>query len=368
MRIIVTGGGTGGHIYPAIAIADKFREMEEDCQVLYLGNKKGIESEVVPKAGYEFRLVDARWFARKKPLELIKTGMTVLKGVMQAKKIMKEFNPDVVIGTGGYVCFPVILAAKLFGAKAYIHEQNAFPGMANKKLEPYVEKIFLGFEAGGKYFKNREKLVASGNPVRKSFFDLDKDIARDKIGISKEDFVIFTFGGSLGAEKINEAVYELAKEINGKEGITLVFGTGKWYFQDVLDKFREEGLTICDNIRVKDYIDNMDSYLTGADVVVSRAGALSVAETTVCGKASILIPSPNVTGNHQFYNAKAVSDKGGAILIEEKDFSADRLKQEIYRLRENPEEIERLSEASKEAAPLRALEIIYETIKADLRK
>lgn len=362
MRVIVTGGGTGGHIYPALAIADKFKEMDETTEILYVGNEEGIEKDVVPKTGYPLELVDARWLDKSNPWQLIKTGARVTKGILEAGRVMRKFRPDVVIGTGGYVCFPVILAGKRFGAKTFLHEQNAFPGLANRTLEKYVNKVFLGFADAAKYFKEPEKMVEAGNPVRKSFFSLSKEKAREKLGFPQEDFIVFSFGGSLGAEKINEVAFDLMEAVNGHEKMRMVFGTGKWYYDSILEKAETKGITLKDNILIKDYIDDMENYLAASDLIISRAGALSVAETTVCGRACILIPSPNVTGNHQYYNAKAVADRGGAILLEEKDLTSERLIKEVMHLKNNPEIAEKMGRAAKACAPMKALDIIYDEV------
>lgn len=362
MRVIVTGGGTGGHIYPALAIADRFKEKDADTEILYVGNDEGIEKDVVPKAGYELALVDARWLDKSSPWQLIKTGGRVAKGILEANRVMKKFKPDVVIGTGGYVCFPVILAGKKFGAKTFLHEQNAFPGLANRTLEKYVNKVFLGFSDAAKYFKDPSKMVEAGNPVRKSFFSLSKEAAREKLGFPKDDFIVFSFGGSLGAEKINEVAFELMQVVNGHENMRMIFGTGKWYYDSILEKVCEKEITLKDNILIKDYIDDMENYLAACDLVISRAGALSVAEMTVCGRAGILIPSPNVTGNHQYYNAKAVADRGGAVLLEEKDLTAERLIEEVMRLKNRREAADEMGRAARACAPMKALDIIYDEV------
>ncbi|MGN1413363.1 MAG: undecaprenyldiphospho-muramoylpentapeptide beta-N-acetylglucosaminyltransferase [Anaerovoracaceae bacterium] len=366
MRVIVTGGGTGGHIYPAIAIADKIREMEPDSEILYIGNETGLEKEIVPKAGYDFEMVTAMWLDRSHLIKIFKTGWGVLKGTAEARRIMKRFRPDVVIGTGGYVCVPVLLAGHQFGARTYLHEQNAYPGVANRFLERYVKHIFLGFPDAAKYFKEPEKLVDAGNPVRRSFFQLTREEARRKLGFPQDAFIILSFGGSLGAEKINEVAFDLMEAVNGQEKVMLIFGTGKWYYEATLEKAREKNIRIRENILIRDYIDPMDQYLAACDVVISRSGALSVAETTVCGKASVLIPSPNVTGNHQYYNAKAVADRGGAILMEEKDLTSEKLIEEVLHLKNHPEDLAAMSRASRACAPDRALDIIYDTIRKEI--
>ena len=312
MRVIVTGGGSGGHIYPAIAIADKIKEMEPDSEILYVGNEVGLEKEIVPKAGYDIKLVDSMWLDRSNPFELIRTLFVNHRGVRQALKIMKEFKPDVVVGTGGFVCVPVVIAGSRYGARCYIHEQNAYPGMANRLLEKSVKKVFMGFGEAGKYFKCPEKHVTVGNPVRKSFYQADRNEARKKLGINQDDFVIFSFGGSQGAKTINDLAFDILKKFNGEEGVLQIFGTGSFQEENVKERIEKENIDVKSNVWIKTYIEDMPDYLAASDVIISRAGALSVAEITMCGKAAILIPSPNVTGNHQYFNAKSVADKGGS--------------------------------------------------------
>ena len=366
MRVIVTGGGSGGHIYPAIAIADKIKEREPDSEILYVGNDIGLEKDIVPGTGYPLELVCARWLDRKSITKLALTGMATAKGVLQALKIMRRFKPDVVIGTGGFVCVPVVFAGHMYGAKCYLHEQNAYPGVANKVLEKFVDKVFLGFPDAGAYFKDPKKHVLAGNPVRERFYNVDKAEARTRLGIPQSDFVVFSFGGSQGAEKINEVGFDLMETINGHEGMTYVFGTGSQYFEEVLEKAREKEIEIQPNIMVKSYINDIQYYLSAADLIISRAGALSVAESTVCGRALLLIPSPNVTGNHQYYNAKSVADHGGAIILEEKGLTSDKLIEEVMRLKNHPELLAEMGKASKACAPLDACEKIYTEIKKDV--
>lgn len=365
MRIVVTGGGSGGHVYPALAIADKFREMDPEGEILYMGYMNGFEKGVVPKAGYRLAEIDTHWIDRSKITKLAPSAYHVGKGISQSRKILKEFKPDAIIGTGGYVCFPVIFAGHSLEIPCYIHEQNAFPGLANRRVEKYVKKVFLGFEEGGKYFKDKNKLVFTGNPVRSSFFNADKSAAREKLGFGKDDFIVLSFGGSLGAEAINSLAMSLMEEMNGKENQILIFGTGKRFYASVMEEIKEKGIVPESNIRILDYIDDMDSYIASSDLIISRAGALSVAETLVSGKPSILVPSPNVTGNHQYHNAKAVSDKGGAILIEEKDIDPESVKAILRELMENPEKLSEMGRKAREIAPESATDIIFREVTED---
>ena len=362
MRVVVTGGGSGGHVYPAIAIADKFREKDPEGEILYVGYLDGFEKRVVPKAGYEMAEIDTRWVDRSSLKEMGLTAYHVGRGIIQARKVLKRFKPDVIIGTGGFVCFPVIFSGHRLGIPCYIHEQNAFPGLANRQLEKYVTRVFLGFEEGGEFFADKKKLVVTGNPVRRSFYEIRKEEARKKLGISDDDFMILSFGGSLGAEAINDLALGILEDMNGREGQTLIFGTGRWYYDDVMAELNRRGITPCDNIHIMNYIDDMDNYIAASDLIISRSGALSVAETLVAGKPSILVPSPNVTGNHQYFNAKAVADRGGAILIEEKDADPEMIRARVRELMNDPSKLKEMGERAREQAPVMTTDIIYNEI------
>ncbi|MBQ2746832.1 MAG: undecaprenyldiphospho-muramoylpentapeptide beta-N-acetylglucosaminyltransferase [Firmicutes bacterium] len=362
MKVILTGGGTGGHIYPAIAIADKIKEYNPDAEILFVGTQRGLEKTLVPKNGYPIEFITVSGFNRRNLLKNVKTVKDLAKGNREAKNIVKSFKPDVVIGTGGYVCGPMVRAAAKLGVPTYIHEQNAFPGLTNKLLEKHVKNVFLAFEEGKEYFKQPEKHIVTGNPVRKVFYEAERMSARKELGIPEDSFVVLSFGGSQGASKINNTVFPLLEMLNGKENTFLVYATGKFYYDEVNARLKEEVPVLCDNVRVLEYIDNMALYLAAADVVVSRSGALAVTEITVCGRAAILVPSPNVTGNHQYFNAKAIADKGGAILIEEKDFNEEVLIKTVFELMNDKDKVRALEEGSRNAAPPDATEIIYNTI------
>lgn len=370
MKVIVTGGGTGGHIYPALAIADKIKEKEPGAEILYVGCKAGIETEIVPKEGYDFVTVPARWIGPAsnkfvKGLKMVRAGLVTSAGVVRAYGLMKKFKPDVVIGTGGFVCAPTIIAGKKYGAKCYLHEQNAFPGVTNRALEKWVKRVFLGFEMAADNFKCKEKLCYVSNPVRETFFHLDKDACREKLGIPKDDFMVFAFGGSLGAAKINEISVEYLKKVNGKPGYTFVFGTGKNQYEDVIKHIEDSGIEVKDNVKVLSYINGISDYIGAADLIMSRAGALSLAEITTAGKAAVLVPYPYAKDNHQYFNAKAVADKGGAILVEEKNLNPKETADRIFQLSLSKEKLFEMSKASKTCGTLDAAEMIYESIKSD---
>lgn len=360
----MTGGGTGGHIYPAIAIADKIREEEKESEILFVGKSGGMEEKVVPNHGYPIKFINVSGFNRKKIFSNIKVVLKLFKGFYQAYRIIKKYNPDVVIGTGGYVCGPVVRIAQFLGIKTYIHEQNAFPGVTNKLLERRTEKIFIGFPDAKKYFKSKSKIILTGNPVRKEFYNLDKIKCREELGIPEDAFVILATGGSGGAERINREVLKVIKELGKDSNTYIFFVTGRVYYSEIEKQVKISGYNALNNIEILEYIDRIEKYIGMSDLIIGRAGALTVAEITISGKASILIPSPNVTGNHQYYNGKSVAEKGGAILFEEKDMDSNEniLIDQIKKLRDDPAEIRKMEIASRACGYENAAEIIYKEI------
>ncbi len=366
MKVILTGGCTGGHIYPALAIGDKFREKNPDNEVIYVAHQYGLETKIVPAAGYELKIVTAQWFDRSNPVRLIKTVAETLKGRSEAYKIMKQFKPDVVMSTGSFVSVPVVLAAAKAGVPVFIHEQNAFPGISNRLLSRYAKKVFLGFNGGHEYFKKQDKLMYSGNPVRKEFYGRDRAADRQKLEIPENDFVIMIFGGSLGSDAINEIGYSLAKEYSGKPGVTVLWGTGREYYDDVQKNLAENGLSDASNIRVSAYINDMPSVISASNLVISRSGALSVAETTMVGRAAIFVPSPNVTADHQYHNAKSVADEGGAIIVREDGNTSAIVMEAVKELEGDREKLAEMEEASAKLAPVNATELIYNEIMKEL--
>ena len=367
MRVIMTGGGTGGHIYPAIAIADEIKKRYPDAKILFVGAERGLEKTLVPKRGYDIRLITVEGFDRKHLARNVQVVRKLMKGNRQAAEIIKDFRPDFVVGTGGYASGPMVKAAQKVNIPTFIHEQNAYPGVTNKLLEKKAKAVFLGFARAAEYFKEQDKLVVSGNPVRDEFRTKDRTEARKALGYEDDRFVVLAFGGSQGAGRINKAMVNVIKDLNGRSDISIVLGAGSYYYDAILKEFKEEGFELGDNIRIIEYIDDMASYLAAADLVISRSGALTVAETTVSGRPAIFIPSPIVTGNHQYYNALAVAEAGGAIIIEEKDLEDDKLTEEILRLKLDPQVLDRMALASRRCGPDKATEIICDKILEELK-
>lgn len=325
MRILITGGGTGGHVYPAISIADEIKKKHKDAVILFVGTEKGIENDVVPKAGYDFKTVIVKGFKRKLSFDTVKTVFYMFKGFFQAGKIIKEFKPDVIVGTGGYVAGPVMIQGTVKGIKTIVHEQNAIPGVTVKILSKFVNTVLISYEESQQFFKKKSNLVVTGNPVREEFSIIDKNTCRKNIGIDTDRKLLFSVGGSGGAKKVNEAALNLIEKYNGNEKITIIHITGKSYYDKFNELLKEKEITLKDNIKVLKYAYNIPEYMKAADMMLSRAGALILAEIAIVGVPSILIPSPNVAHNHQEHNARVFEKNGAAIMITEEHLKEDTL-------------------------------------------
>ena len=374
MRVIFTGGGTGGHLFPALAIAEEFIKNNPEAEFLYLGNGRTIEAKEVPARGIPFKAVPSRWLqlGYKGLLwdisEVFQSSTSMLAGLIKARSIIKKFKPDIAIGSGGFVSFPVILAAENLGVKCYIHEQNATPGRGNRIMAKKARKIFTGFPGTDDSLGYPEKTIYVGNPVREEFFNLDKKESRKTLGIPEDDFVVFTVGGSTGAEILNEIALEYAKRINKKEGTTLICGTGNNLFDIYKEKALEAGIELGGNIRLEGFISNIKDCIAAADLVVCRAGAMTIAELLVAGKPSIIVPYPGSVGEHQYYNAKTIQDAGGAIMYEQKDADPIVVCNTIEELEKDRERIRRMGEACLGMAPESVASKIYREIMADYEK
>lgn len=331
IKVLLTGGGSGGHVNPALAIADVIKQHDPDAEIIYIGTKKGIENTLVKKEGYEIKHVEARGFNRKLSPKNIKALWYFLTAPGKAKKIIKEFKPDVVIGTGGYVSYAPIKAASELGIPTLIHESNALPGLTVRMLQKKATKILVNFAESEKYIEDKEKVVVVGNPVRNAFGQYTREQARELLNIPKErKFVILSYGGSLGAVGINNAALEIMDKIDReRQDILHIHATGKNRYEGFMESFSNAGLDKCRNIEVSDYLYDMPIKLAAADLVICRAGAMTVTENARMGKACIMIPSPYVADNHQYKNAKVLQDASAAILIEEKDLDDGKIVNEV---------------------------------------
>lgn len=318
MRVIVSGGGTGGHVYPALAIIEALREKEPSLELLYIGTQQGIESEIVPSENHPFRTIEVRGFIRRLTFENIKRFYMAQKALRDCKTIMREFRPNLVIGTGGYVCGPVLKAAHKYGAFCVIHEQNAYPGITNKLLSREMDLVFLGFEDAMQRLKGSCPKIFVGNPVRRSIFDLNRKESRCRLGLKEDDKMLVCIGGSGGSESLNTAFAQMMPTLLEKD-IRFLHTTGKPHYE----KFRETvaGLVLGRNQEYKSYESNVPLYLAAADLVVCSAGATTLAEVNAMGRASIVIPKAYTSENHQEYNARAIKENEAGDYILEKDLN-----------------------------------------------
>ena len=368
MKVLLAGGGTAGHINPAIAIAGYIKEQEPDTEFLFIGNRDGMEQRLVSQAGYPIESVVIsgfkRSFAPKDIIHNIKTVSYSFSSRSKAKKIIKDFKPDICVGTGGYVSGPVILAACDLGCKAVIHEQNAYPGVTNKMLAGKVNRVMLANDDARSRFTDKARFVLTGNPIRPEILAIKHAEAKARLGLDSSRPVILSFGGSLGAKCINEAMAELIAR-SAKDGryyhIHGYGQQGKW----MPDLLREKGVDPdkCSNIDVRQYIDNMNECLAACDLVISRAGAITLSEIQAKGRPAVLIPSPYVAENHQYHNAMSMVNKRAAMLIEEKDLTGEKLMQTVDSMLTDLKVLKEYRGNAQRLAITDANERIYQTIK-----
>jgi len=347
VKILLTGGGTGGHIYPGIVIADEIMLQRPEAEILFVGTRRGLESTVVPRKGYEIRYVDVRFFARRLTIKNFVTLYKAVKSVFEARKIIQDFRPDVVVGTGGYVSGPVVFAAARAKIPTLIHEQNAFPGLTTRLLASRVDKVAVSHADAVKRIKSGARTVVTGHPVRREFFETDRNQARRDMGLKAEDKLVLIVGGSGGAERINQVTLDSAAIILADANIIILHITGDRYFSWV----GEERDKLCLNremaarYRLEDFVHDIPRVMAACDIIVARAGGM-VHEMTVAGCPALLIPSPNVTDDHQLHNAMAMADSGAAILIEEKNLTAESFAQAVGGLLRDSQKLKEMSAAS----------------------
>ncbi len=369
MKFMFVAGGTGGHINPAIAVAKEVKRLDPSSEILFVGTEGRMETKIVPDAGFEIRTVQMNGFSRNMTLagiiENIKTVILTIKAYLDAKKILEEFKPDVVVGFGGYVTGPVLKMAVKMGIKTAIHEQNAFPGVANKALAKEVDKVMLTSADAQQHMKCKNPPIVTGLPVRREILKTDRDYARASMGLADDDILVLSMGGSLGADAINKAVVEMLDTLKDEKNICFLHSTGK-YGAWVEDKLREMNIEFGGgtNIHIREYIDNMDVCLPACDIVISRAGASSISEIQALKKPSILIPSPNVAENHQFHNAMTLVKNDGAVLIEEKDLDGKYLAQKVMELKNDRIKLYNISKNAGKDAKVNALSEICRIITA----
>lgn len=361
MNVILTGGGTAGHVNPAIAIGNGIKSKKSKTKLLYVGTHNGIEKEIAEKEKIEYKAITVDGMRSRNVVKVIRTAFKVLKGLFDSFIIIKQFKPDLIVGTGGYVSFPVVFVGQLLGVKTVIHEQNAFPGSANRKLAKKADLVFTSYKESHGKFSSDNNIVFAGNPVKREFYNINREVSRDKHAFSDEKLNIVSLGGSGGAKVINDIMFDLMGHFNGDEKISFTHITGKNYYEKYM-KFRKDIETEFEkNIKVLPFSYDIPSLFYGADIVICRAGALTIAELMVAGTPSIIIPSPNVKDNHQEHNARAIESAGRAFVLLEKDVTFAKVKAKIDSFIENPKLLKEMrvtNELKKDAA----LSIIIENI------
>lgn len=354
MRVLVTGGGTAGHINPALAIAEIIKKEYPDTEFLFVGAEGKMETELVPKAGYPIKTVKVQGFYRSLSPAAVKhnigAAINVLTATRTSADILKTFQPDICIGTGGYVCGPILRKALKMHIPVLVHESNAFPGVTVKMLAKDGATVLLCSEAARKHLPQNSNVIITGNPLRPAFATMHtaqaKAQARKELGVDDRPLVV-SFGGSLGAQYINEAMVEVLSRSHKNGKLQHIHGVGKGGWDDVSATLKTKGVPLdADGIAVRPYIDNMPTCMAAADLIISRCGAMTLSEIPAAGKPSILIPSPYVAENHQYHNAMALVNKGAAVCIEEKDLTADRLWDAILDITSNPARMQQMADAA----------------------
>lgn len=373
MRILMAGGGTAGHINPAIAIADTIKSRHPDAEILFVGVKGKMETTLVPAAGYPLKTVTVQGFQRRLSLKNIGRNLAAayhaVTAGMEASRIIKEFSPDLAIGTGGYVCGPVLRQAAKLGVPVFLHESNALPGVTVKMLAKHAKVVMIASEAARKHLPSDTRVVVTGNPLRRDFAVMGRETARRELGVDERPLVL-CFGGSLGARHLNEAIAGVLKRNQAEQKLQFIVGTGKGEnHEKMLALLTQLGVDPDGvHVRVQEYIDDMPRCMAAADLVISRCGAMTISELPAMKKPSILVPSPYVAENHQFFNAMALADRGAAVCIEEKDLTDARLWDTIEATALSPDTLVRMSRAAEKAAVWDAHERIYAVIQEMLNK
>ena len=363
MRVLMTGGGTAGHINPALAIANTIKKNIPDAEIEFVGTERGLENTLVTKEGYKLHHVNIMGISRSLSLKNLKAVMLTVTSQFEAKKIIKNFKPDIVIGTGGYVCWPALKMAAKMGIPTIAHESNARPGLAIKQLQGDLDRILVNFKDTENYIKNKEKVMHVGNPLRGGFGGLGYAEARKMLGIKDDETYVLAFGGSLGALRINEMMLDyMGNSASHNEKVICHLATGKYYYEDFSNRFSEAGLNEYKNLEMMEYIHDMHVRMSAADVIICRAGAMTISELAMMKKASVIIPSPNVVDNHQYKNAKVLADHNATVLLEEKNLTADSFADAINALVSDKNKREELSKNIVQFANTDANKLIYDEI------
>lgn len=358
MKVILAGGGTSGHIHPATAIADELKKQDPNTEILFCGTAKGLEAQIIPAQGYEFEVIRAAQLPMKISKKTFKAVKEFLAGRKMCRKLLREKKPDAVVGTGGFVCSPLIAAAHKEKIPILLHEQNAFPGRSNRLMSRYAKTVCTSFPGIEHYFNKKAKIVYTGNPIRGVFSDVDHAACRAQLGLSDDDFLILAMGGSLGARTVNESIVALAKACTDPK-VKIILSVGKQRYKEVA----EEAKNWPDSIEVFEYIQNPEVYLAACDLFIGRAGAITCAEVQAVGAPSILIPYPYAAQDHQTYNARTFETAQAGILLPDNE-AIEKLPGIALELIGDPERLQSMRQKAKELAIYDAAERIVNEVKA----
>lgn len=366
MKVIIAAAQTGGHINPGIAIANKIKEKNRNARIMFIGTTRGLENDLVPRAGYELKTIDAYGINRKISISNIKNMFKTLKGFGEAKKIIKDFNPDIVIGTGGFICGPTIMAAKKYKIPTLLHESNAFPGVATKMLAKKVDTILVGFEEAKQRLPKAKNVVVTGTPTKIkgiAMSQAQKDIMKKEMGLKNDLPVILIFGGSQGAKTINETLKDIILSKLNKD-YQIIWASGPKQYDVIKQELKEKKINInkIENVKIIPYIYNMEEVMNVADIIVSRSGAMTITEIAKIGKPAIFIPFPFATENHQEYNAKVLEKVGAARIILDKDLNAQSLSNTIEEMLKDKNKLEQMGQNAKKVSVNYVEDKIYEEI------
>lgn len=367
MKAIIAAAGTAGHINPGLAIANKIMQEEKDSKIVFIGTTRGLENDLVPRAGYDLKTIEAYGLSKKISIDNMKKMHKTIKGIKEADKIIKDFNPDIVIGTGGYICGAVVLAAKKHGIPVVLHESNAFPGKAVKMLSRKADTILVSFEDAKERLPKAKRVVYTGTPVKiekKEYTIQEKDNIIKQMGLNRLKPIVLIFGGSQGAQKINEAILQIIKE-KLNDTYQIMWATGPKQYDIIKEELEKNSINInyIDNTKIVPYIYNMEEVMNVSDVIVARSGAMSITEISNLGKPSILIPLPNVSGDHQLYNAKVLENVGAAKIILNDKLNGNNLNDTIREIVTNKDKMKSMQEKALTKAAYNVENKIYNEIK-----
>lgn len=372
MKVIIAAAGTGGHINPGIAIANKIKKEEPDSEIIFVGTDRGIENDLVPRAGYKLKTVEAYGLMKKISLSALKNNFKTLRGFSQAKKIVREFKPDIVIGTGGYICGGVISSAHSMGIPTIIHESNAYPGIATKFLSKKLDRILVAFKETKEYLNNMDKVVVTGTPTKVTKIDISLEERKrilKEVNLNDNLPLILAFGGSQGAQRINEALIGIIKN-NKNINYQILWAAGPKQYEIVKEELKQDGIDIenIPNTKIVPYIYNMTDYMNIADLIVARSGAMTITELSLVGKPAIFIPLPSRGANRQIDNAKVMEKLGAAKIITNEEVNFENLSSMIAEL---VKDRNLLSEMGKKANTIAMYDVenkIYNEIKKIVKK